>query len=289
MINRLCIIGVGLIGGSLGLALKEAGKVGEVVGVDQDPDNLEDALRLGLIDRGEMDVVQGVMGADIVVFAAPVGALPFIFRSLQPVWDSEVVYTDTGSTKGDVIANLVEIFGGVPKNFIPGHPIAGAERSGARSASGDLFKGRRVILTPLATASSKALQTVENLWHLVGSQVHEMEPVHHDQVLAATSHLPHVLAFVLTAMLGRKDEKQDIFQYAAGGFRDFTRIASSDPKMWLDICFANRDEIISLIEAYRDALGDTADYLKNGDAEPLLKLFQDARAARQRFIDQVEK
>lgn len=289
MIERLCIIGVGLIGGSLALALKAAGNVREVVGVDHDQVNLHEALRLGIIDRGEMDLVEGVIGADLVVFAAPVGALTNIFKTLQPVWNSEAIYTDTGSTKGDVIASLVEVFGGVPKNFVPGHPIAGAERSGATSASSDLFKGRRVILTPMVTTSSKALQTVERLWHNVGSCVHEMEAMHHDQVLAATSHLPHVLAFVLTAMLGRQDEKQEIFQFAAGGFRDFTRIASSDPRMWVDICFANQQEIITLIESYRDALSQTADFLRNGDRERLLKLFQDARAARQRFIDQVEK
>ncbi len=289
MIERLCIIGVGLIGGSLALALKEAGKVGEVVGVDHDRENLHEALRLGIIDRVETDLVEGVLGANLVVFAAPVGAMSNIFKTLQPVWNSEVIYTDTGSTKGDVMASLVEVFGGIPKNFVPGHPIAGAERSGAKSASSDLFKGRRVILTPVASTAAKALQTVEALWHDVGSFVHEMDAAHHDQVLAATSHLPHVLAFVLTAMLGRQDEQREIFQFAAGGFKDFTRIASSDPRMWVDICFANHHEIITLIESYREALGQTADYLRNGNAEPLLKLFQDARAARQRFLDQVEK
>jgi len=171
---------------------------------------------------------------------------------------------------------------------VPGHPITGAERSGAMAAEAGLFENRRVILTPVAATGPEPLERVSAMWRSVGAAVTCMDPGHHDQVLAATSHLPHVLAFVLTEMLGRKDEQQEIFQYAAGGFRDFTRIASSDPRMWRDICLANTREIVPLIEQYREALRMAARLMRQGDAEDLLQLFSAARSARQRFLDQLE-
>ena len=289
MIERLCLIGVGLIGGSLGLALRQKGLVQEVVGVDPNRANLEAARQLGIIDRFYADPVDAVKGADWVVMATPVGAITAIFSSLKPVWRNDVVYTDTGSTKADVVEAARRVFGEVPGNFVPGHPIAGAESSGASAANATLFEHKRVIISPLAETRPDMVDQVEMLWRSVGGRVSLMDYRHHDEVFAATSHLPHVLAFVLTEMLGRKDEQQEIFQYAAGGFRDFTRIASSDPRMWLDICLANRQEIVPLIEEYREALGQTAEIIARGEADKLLALFTEARAARQRFLDQLEK
>jgi len=289
MINRLCLIGVGLIGGSLALALRKQGYVGEVVGVDSHRANLETALDLGIVDRWCTDPAEGVKGADHVVIATPVGSIPAIFSALKPVWQDDVVYTDTGSTKSDVVEAAIQVFGEVPPNFVPGHPIAGAESSGAGAANAELYEHKRVILSPLPHSRTSSVDQVETLWHKVGARVSRMDYRHHDEVFAATSHLPHVLAFVLTEMLGRKDEQQEIFQYAAGGFRDFTRIASSDPRMWLDICLANRREIVPLIEQFGEALSQAAGIIARGEADKLLALFTDARAARQRFLDQLEK
>jgi prephenate dehydrogenase len=289
MIKRLCIIGVGLIGGSIARGALAHGLVRTVVGVDPDGGNLDKALQAGVIDIASRDVAEGAMGADLVMIATPVGAIEGILRELQATWSEQAIYTDTGSTKGNVIAAAERVFGAVPSNFVPGHPIAGAERSGVAASTVDLYAGKRVILTPLASTDTEAAARVEALWSALGAKVSLMEPRHHDEVLAATSHLPHVLAFVLTEMLGRKDEQQEIFQYAAGGFRDFTRIASSDPRMWLDICLANGREIVPLIEQYREALGKAAELISEGRAEELHALFANARGARQRFLDQLEK
>lgn len=289
MIKRLCLIGVGLIGGSLALALRKQGYVREVVGVDPHRANLKTALDLGIVDRCYADPAEGVIGADHVVIATPVGAIPAIFSALKPVWQDDVVYTDTGSTKSDVVEAAIQVFGEVPPNFVPGHPIAGAERSGADAARAELYEHKRVILSPLPHSRPSSVDQVELLWQKAGARVSRMDYRHHDEVFAATSHLPHVLAFVLTEMLGRKDEQAEIFQYAAGGFRDFTRIASSDPRMWLDICLANRQELVPLIGQYQEALGQAAGLIARGEAEELLSLFTDARAARQRFLDQLEK
>lgn len=289
MIQRLCLIGVGLIGGSVALALRSQGLVAEIIGFDTDPENLEAAHRLGIIDVMAPDVASAASRADWVILAAPVGAMPHIFSKLRSGWCEQTIYTDTGSTKSDVIAALQDAFGGIPGNFIPGHPIAGAERSGATAANPALFENRRVILTPVAETDAVLMGRVDEMWTRMGARVSRMSPEQHDRVLAATSHLPHVLAFVLTEMLGRKDDQEAIFQYAAGGFRDFTRIASSEPGMWLDICLANRAEIVPLIHEFRDALGRAAGQIENGDHDELLALFSDARTARQRFLEQLER
>jgi prephenate dehydrogenase len=289
MIERLCIIGVGLIGGSVARAARVRKLARVLVGVDADPANLQAALASGVVDEGYEAVAAGAAGADFVVLATPVGAAGSILGELRAVWSERAVYTDVGSTKCDVIAAVSQALGGMPANFVPGHPIAGAERSGVEASRADLYEGRRVILTPLDSTGTDALAQVEAFWQAIGANVSRMEPAHHDEVLAATSHLPHVLAFVLTDMLGRQDEQQEIFQYAAGGFRDFTRIASSDPKMWLDICLANREHIVPLIEQYRGALKKAADLISDQSAAELHTLFTNARNARQRFLDQLEK
>lgn len=289
MIERLCIIGVGLIGGSIARGVRAKGLAQVLVGVDADPANLTAALAQGVIDAGQSSPAAGAADADLVVIAVPVGAVEAVLRELKPTWSERTVYTDAGSTKCDVISAAERVFGNVPANFVPGHPIAGAEQSGVDASKADLYNGKRVILTPVDNTAAAALERVESLWTGLGGRIARMDPHHHDEVLAATSHLPHVLAFVLTDMLGRKDQQQDIFQYAAGGFRDFTRIASSDPRMWRDICLANRRKIVPLIEEYRESLARAAELIATGSADELRTLFSDARAARQRFLDQLEK
>ena len=283
MIERLVIIGVGLIGGSLARALREAGAVGEVVGCGRDRDHLEEAVRLGVIDRYELDADDAVEGADVVVLAVPVGSTIDVLEIIGPSLGPETVLTDVGSVKGSVVTDAHMVFGQMPPSFIPGHPIAGTERSGVAASSADLFRGRRVILTPETTSDPRALATVRAMWEQCGAEVVEMEVAHHDQVLAATSHLPHMLAFGLVDALARGDDPDAVFRYAAGGFRDFTRIASSDPLMWRDICLANRDALLAALEAYRDDLEDLTAEVRAGDGDGLLARFRRAKTARDRF------
>ena len=289
MIERLCIVGVGLIGGSIARAARAAGVCRSVVGVDACADNLAEAKALGVIDEGYDEVAAGAAGADWVVIATPVGAVPQVFAALKPIWSDLGLCTDAGSTKQDVVAAAAAALGELPANFVPGHPIAGAERSGVGAANAELYRGKRVILTPLeGVTDPAAVGRVSAFWERLGARVSCMDPVHHDEVLAATSHLPHVLAFALTHMLGRQDEQQEIFRYAAGGFRDFTRIASSDPRMWRDICVANRDQIVAQLHRYGEELVQLAALLERADAAALFDYFTEAREARQRFLYQLE-
>lgn len=288
MIDRLCIIGVGLIGGSLARAARKTGLCRHIHGVDADPANLQRAQALHVIDHGFSDIAAGAKDADLVLIAVPVQATAAVLRALQPVWNAQSVYTDVGSTKANVLAAAEQVFGALPDNFIPGHPIAGGERSGVDASHPDLFKGKRVILTPTAATSPAALARVRHLWQGAGAEVAEMEPLRHDQVLAATSHLPHVTAFALVDMLGQENQTEEIFRYAAGGFRDFTRIASSDAAMWRDICLANREPLLQRIEGLRQELAEVATLIENEDGESLFQLFQRAKAARQRFLDLFE-
>lgn len=287
MIDRLLVIGVGLIGGSFALGLREAGQVGEVIGFDSDLQNLEKALSLGLIDRIATDLAKATADADLIFIAVPVGAMGSLIESLAHCWNSRATYTDAGSTKRDVLQALRHSFGEIPSNFIPGHPIAGSEDSGATAARTGLFDGRCVILTPEPQTAKAPLSCVEELWAQLGARVTRMSALTHDEILAATSHLPHVLSFVLCDLLGREDDERTLFAYAAGGLRDLTRIAGSDPRMWRDICLTNRDQLVPLIEQYRDALGAAAALMRSGDEEGLFGLFASARAARQRFTEQM--
>ena len=285
-IQRLCIIGVGLIGGSVALAAKARGLCREIIGVDLDGENLLQAVELGVIDDACVDVREGAEYADGVVIATPVGSVRQVFESLRPVWSERAFYTDVGSTKSSVVKAAEAVFGEVPKNFVPAHPIAGRELSGVSAATVDLFLGKRVILTPLPVTQIRALEQVRQFWKSFGAEIHDMSVAHHDHVLAATSHLPHVIAFALTHMLGRKDEKDEIFQYAAGGFKDFTRIASSDPGMWTDICLANQKEVLAYLRQFEQALKEFGDKLEQADWQVIHDFFAEAKAARQRFLDQ---
>lgn len=290
MFDRLCIIGVGLIGGSIARAARLNGLSQTIVGFGRPEDlaNLQTAKQLGVIDEYYLDLAEAVKNVDCVVIATPVASIKAIFTLLQPLWSAQTIYTDVGSTKGSVLVAAEQVFGEIPPNLVPAHPIAGAEQSGVEASLDDLFVGKRLIITPTDNTSPQALQAIKTLWERLGSLVSVMDAKHHDGVLAATSHLPHLLAFALVDMLGRKDEQNEIFKYAAGGFRDFTRIASSDPTMWLDICLANRDELIPLIEELKTELGVIQDTLQNQNGQQLFQTFTYAKNARQRFLDQFE-
>jgi len=285
VIERLCIIGVGLIGGSLARALRDAGACQEVVGAGRSVGNLQIAVDLGVIDRYETDLGQAVSGADMVVVCVPLGAMEGVFNAIKGQLSGQVVLTDVGSAKGNVIEAAQRAFGSVPDFFVPGHPIAGTEQSGVEASFPGLYNNRRVILTPLPNTSAHATGRVRDMWEAAGAQVVSMNPVHHDAVLAATSHLPHLLAYSLVDTLARLDDNDEVFEYAAGGFRDFTRIASSDPVMWRDICLANRDAILLMIEHYIDDLQVLREAIRNHDAQQLLDVFTAAKSARDRFID----
>ncbi len=279
-IHRLCIIGVGLIGGSLACALKRAGAVGEVIGAGRRAEPLRKALQLGVIDRFELALEQAVAQADMVVVAVPLGAMGAVFAALAGRLPADCVLTDVGSAKGSVLGDVRRVFGQAPANFVPGHPIAGTERSGVEAAFAELFRGRKVILTPLVETAAAALERVRQMWQLTGADVVEMGVHHHDEVLAATSHLPHMLAYTLVDTLARLDDRAEIFRYAAGGFRDFTRIASSDPQMWRDICLANRACLLDVIDLFTCDLAYLAEAIKAADSAAIMAVFERAKHAR---------
>ncbi|HRD50443.1 MAG: prephenate dehydrogenase/arogenate dehydrogenase family protein [Candidatus Competibacter sp.] len=280
MIRRLCIIGVGLIGGSLARALREASAVGEVVGAGRGEDNLRAAVRLGVVDRYDTDVSRAVADADVVVVAAPLGAISSVLRAIAPHLAPDCVLTDVGSAKGSVVADVERIYGAIPPHFVPGHPIAGTEKSGVEASFATLFQRRRVILTPLAETAVTAYRLIRRMWELTGAEVVDMGVRHHDAVLAATSHLPHVLAYTLVDTLARLDDRAEVFRYAAGGFRDFTRIASSDPQMWHDICVANREQLLEMLTLFSADLAQLTEAIRSDDRAAILAAFQRAKRAR---------
>lgn len=291
MFERLCIIGIGLIGGSIAKAAREQGLCKQIVacGREKNIPNMQRAVELGVIDAYYTDLGAALIGTDCVILCTPVGTMPAVFEQLKPYWNPATIYSDGGSTKGSVVEAARAVFGEVPSNFVPAHPIAGAERSGVEASTADLYKNRRVIITPVETTDQQAVAKLSEFWRRIGSTVSVMSVEHHDTVLAATSHLPHILAFVLVGMLGRKDEQREIFKYAAGGFKDFSRIASSDPTMWLDICLANKQEIIPLIQQFQAELGHIEQLLHQDDATALFDNFAYAKNARQRFLETLDE
>ncbi len=285
MINRLTIIGVGLIGGSLARALKAAGACGEVVGYGRREAELQKALELGVIDRAETEIAAAVSGADVVVLCVPVGAMENVLGQLRPHLEAQAILTDVGSTKGSVVEAAKRVFGQLPPRFVPGHPIAGTEQSGVEASFAELYQKRRVILTPEAGTDKDALETVRSMWQQAGAEVIDMSVAHHDEVLAATSHLPHLLAFNLVDTLARLEDHDDIFRFAAGGFRDFTRIASSNPQMWHDICLNNRDALLKMVQRFSAELNTLAKAIEEGDSETILATFQRAKCARDAYCE----
>ncbi|MGM0563453.1 MAG: prephenate dehydrogenase [Pseudomonadota bacterium] len=281
-INTMAIIGVGSIGASLGLALKAAGAVGEVVGCGRNEDNLKTAQNSGAIDRYTTDPAEAVQGADVVFLAVPMGAMGSVLQQIAPALGEETIVTDGGSSKGSIIREVQNTLQH-PNRFVPGHPIAGTERSGAEAGQGDLYQNRRVILTPLDTTDADATECVTQMWQAAGAEVETMSHQHHDDVLAATSHLPHMLAFGLVDSLARMDDVDEIFRYAAGGFRDFTRIASSDPVMWRDICLNNREALLDAMQRYVKDVRDIYKAVDQADGDTLLEIFTRAKTTRDKF------
>jgi prephenate dehydrogenase len=276
---KLAVIGVGLIGGSFALALKQSKTVSHVVGVGRNAANLKLALERGILDSTAPDPATAARGADLILVATPVAQFPAVFASLA---DSSAIITDGGSTKRDVIAAARKALGKRISQFVPAHPIAGAEKSGAGAASADLFRGRRVVLTPLEENSKHDVSKVEEVWKTCGANVSRMSAEEHDAVLAAVSHLPHLLAFALVHEMAQRGNSAELFSFAAGGFRDFTRIASSHPEMWRDICVANRDRLLDEVRRFSSKLEEVKKLLD--DPARLEKLFAEARDARDKWI-----
>jgi prephenate dehydrogenase len=282
--ERVAVIGVGLIGGSFALALKRAGACAGVVGAGRNAENLRAARERGVIDSIAADAAEAARGADLVFVAVPVGQMPSVFEAIRPVLDGRVVVTDGGSTKRDVVAaaraGLKDRF----PRFVPAHPIAGGERSGATAAEATLFEGKRVVVAPVAETAPDALAKAEAAWRACHARPSRMTPEEHDAVFAAVSHLPHLLAFALVHDIARHANAAQLFGFAAGGFRDFTRIASSHPEMWRDICVANRDALLAELDRYVQQLAEIRPLLERGDGAALERVFAEARAARNRWL-----
>ena len=287
MINKLTIIGLGLMGGSLAKALKAQAAVGEVVATGRRAESLERGVQLGVIDSYTLDMAEAVAGADVVVIATPTLVAEKVMADLAPLLTPDMIVTDVASVKGNIQRAAERIFGEVPANFVLGHPIAGSEQSGVEASSVDLFLDHRVILTPLENTASEAVALIRAMWESCGAEVLCMDVAEHDAVLAATSHLPHVLAYTLVDALAQNGAAADIFKFAAGGFRDFTRIASSDPTMWHDIALANREAILQGIDSFSAHLALVRKAIEEGDGEAIFASFDRAKRARdEHFLGQ---
>lgn len=282
-LSRLVVIGLGLIGGSFAKGIREKALFQEVVGFDMDTRSRELAVELGIVDRCADSLEEACQAADVIQLAVPILALERVLEALATLDLGSAVLTDVGSAKGNVVRCAARAFGQMPPRFVPGHPIAGSEKSGVTAANSNLFRRHKVILTPVADTDPKALVLVDRLWRALDADVEHMEVAHHDEVLAATSHLPHLLAFGLVDSLARNHENLDIFRYAAGGFRDFTRIAGSDPVMWHDIFLANREAVLKILDVFRTDLEELRAAIDSENGHHLLGVFTRARVAREHF------
>lgn len=290
--SKVLICGVGLIGGSFALAIKSALSAVSnqrldvtIAGIGRTRAPLEMAVQLGAIDSIETDWASALKGTDLVLLAMPVGQMVPIMQMMLPHLEPQTLITDAGSTKGDVAAAARAVLGGKRGQFVPGHPIAGAEKSGVSAARADLFLNKRVVLTPLSENSPEAVKAVRAVWEICGANVSELEPEEHDRVFAAVSHLPHLLAFALVHDLAARDNSDQLFSFAASGFRDFTRIASSHPEMWRDICLANRKSLLQELDAYMAELLRTRVLLASADSTGLESMFATARARRDVWLE----
>jgi prephenate dehydrogenase len=283
--RKVAVIGVGLIGGSFALALKRSRLCGRVVGAGRSKANLRKALRIGAIDSIESSASAAARDADLILVSTPVSYFEKIFREIRTSLKPSAIVTDAGSTKRDVVAAARKGLGRKLSQFIPAHPIAGAEKSGAAAARADLFRGKRVVLTPLPENSRADVRRLEKLWRGFEAKTSRMTPAAHDAVFAAVSHLPHLLAYALVSELAGRRNSRQLFGYAAGGFRDFTRIASSHPEMWRDICVANRDRLFIELLLFERKLKSIRSILKKRRSASLEKLFARARAARERWLN----
>lgn len=283
--NKICVIGVGLIGGSFALGLKNKLKKSQrlsIVGFGRNEINLKKAKNLGVIDTYSLDIAQALSGVDFVLIATPVNSFKAILEMIKPHLNKNIVISDVGSTKGSVIANAKAVFGVMPENFVPAHPIAGKEKNGVTATDANLFNNKRVILTPLNNTNEQAIKCVREYWQTLGAKVEIINDKTHDDLLAMSSHLPHMLAFSLMDYL--IENNSDALNYAAGGFKDFSRIASSDSAMWRDICINNPDEIVKHITGFQQSLDKLSDLIKNGKTQEIEQLFAKARNARNEWV-----
>ncbi|MBC7697960.1 MAG: prephenate dehydrogenase/arogenate dehydrogenase family protein [Bacteroidia bacterium] len=280
VLNKLVIFGVGLIGGSVALALKKAGNSPQIVGVGRTEESLKTALELGVIDIATSIIEDALQNADLVLIATPVAQMPAILKSIKPYLNSKTIITDAGSTKADVLYCAKEILGELSSQFIGGHPIAGAEKSGVTAAIANLYENKNIVLTPTADTSKQAIEMVTQLWQTCGAKVSIMSADTHDNIFAAVSHLPHLLAFALVDNIAARPNAEQLFSFAASGFRDFTRIAGSHPEMWRDISLANKDALLIELNAYETQLSSIKKMLQDGDGTSLQRLFERASVAR---------
>jgi prephenate dehydrogenase len=284
LIDRLAIIGVGLIGGSLARALRDAGVVRSVVGIGRSLANLEEALSLGICDEITQDALEGVRGADMVFISVPVCSIPSVVAEIAPVLAAGCIVTDGGSVKTAIVRECEAL---MPSgcHFVGGHPIAGTEHSGAAASFAALYRGKRCILTPTEHTNHAALEAVASIWRLTGAEVCSMEPGHHDRIFAEISHLPHAVAYALVHAVGTADvEGENVLSYTAGGFKDFTRIASSDPVMWRDIALMNREALLASIDGFSASLAELRRRIDSCDKEGLTDFFTTAKKFRDGII-----
>ena len=284
--TKVVIFGVGLIGGSFALALRKANAVQEVVGFGRSAETLRQARQLGIIDRAGDDLATELHNADLVLLATPVGQMDAIFSRLAPHLGPDTLVTDGGSTKCNVVDYARARLGSKLAQFVPAHPIAGAEKSGATAAQSQLYAGKKVVLTPLPENSTAAVARVRKVWELCGAVVSELTPAQHDSVFAAVSHLPHLLSFALVHDIAQREDKDLLLSFAASGFRDFTRIAASSPEMWRDICMANREALMSELLRYANELHGLFQALEQRDAARLEEVFAEARKVRSNWTPQ---
>ncbi|WP_332674665.1 prephenate dehydrogenase [Aromatoleum sp.] len=286
VIEKLVVCGVGLIGGSFALALRQAGVARRIVGIGRSAASLARAVALGVIDEATNEWSTALDGADFVLLAPPVGQMDAVMAAMAPHLAPGTIVTDAGSTKRDIIEAVYRHLSANLTTVVPAHPIAGAEKSGVESAFGTLYAGRKVVVTPLPENEPAAVLRVREVWEACGAQIHEMPPQEHDRVFAAVSHLPHLLAFGLVHDLAGRANAGQLFDFAAGGFRDFTRIAGSHPEMWRDICLANRQALLAELDQYLAELAYLRALLLSGDGERLEQLFDQARTARNTWAEQ---
>jgi len=283
-IETLCVIGTGLIGGSLCLALKEKNYCGKIIGAGRREETLQQAKQLGIIDAYRTQIRDAVVEADMIFVSVPLGAMQGVFEQIKPVLKESAIVTDAGSAKQNVVTIAQQVFAETANRFVAGHPIAGTENSGPDAAFPDLYKEHRVILTPSDDTQQTAIEQVEAMWQAAGANVETMDALHHDKVLAATSHLPHAIAYALVDCLASMDDIDEVFRFAAGGFRDISRIASSDPVMWRDTFMQNREQILGMMQRYKDKLDLIYNALQSEDAQSLEDLFTRAKKSRDQFV-----
>jgi prephenate dehydrogenase len=288
LLRHVAIFGVGLIGGSFALALKGAGAVGRITGVSRNPATLKRALELGIIDAAATSPEAAVRDADLVLLAAPVAQTGAILAAIRPYLRPDAIVTDAGSTKSDVVAAARAALGERIGCFIPGHPIAGRELNGPDAAIPDLYVGKKVVLAALPENRAEDVERVAAAWRCCGASIHRLSAEEHDRIFAAVSHLPHLLAYALVDDIARKPHAEQLFQYAASGFRDFTRIAGSSPEMWRDITLANRDAMLTELDSYLDQLHKLRALLAAGDGAGLETVYANAQRARHAWISAIE-